>query len=374
MDFCISEKVIIFDTEIIQLHKGEKWITISEIVCDTIVANGEATSLDGKWLMKDNRLVFIDKQLAGIRLFSLDGAYLGRHINRGRGPNEVLSPFHDADYVNDDSFVAIGQGWFLYLFDSLFTMKREPYSFYKSIEQSMSMDAKNHLLKHPDPKDEQMYEFNYAQCKQIKYIDNKLLMSIVTEHISYNGYFTNARSKEFYRDSYLYLFLNFDNWSMGKMFGHYPPVYYKKNIPAFSKYNIDIFDNKIFTAFEADSLIYVRDNNGVLMYSLGFRAPCISNGYPETRTIEEHDAFVRMRKKEFGHYSDIKIVNGYLFRSYQKRDHLGYGLQIYLEDNLIGDITLTESLKIIGGYDGYFYGELPVDLENECFRILKFKL
>ena len=79
-------------------------------------------------------------------------------------------------------------------------------------------------------------------------------------------------------------------------------------------------------------------------------------------------------EKKYGYYERIKVVNDYLFRSYKKDGDIGYGLQIYKDDDLIGDVSFSEEVYIIGYSNGCYYGVLPVNVDLEQFRIIKFKL
>ena len=107
---------------------------------------------------------------------------------------------------------------------------------------------------------------------------------------------------------------------------------------------------------------------------MGFAASSVKGEYPETSTFEEYSQYSMQHRKKYGYYKQIKAVNGYLFRSYKKDGDAGYGLQIYKGEDLVGDVDFAEELYVIGYAEGFYYGVLPVDMEAERFRIVRFKL
>ena len=354
------------------VHYGKRHITISSLSFDTLYVDGSSLSLDGFWLMDRGRLFFADKQLVGIREFDLNGQYLGRHIEKGNGPNEVIVPFMAATFRENGDLVTISNMMDFQIFDTLY-QRKERYRLFS--EYSLKETHWNDLIRNPDPEVNYMYEFNYDNStKQIQCVEGNLLIPIVTEHIDYNGYSIRSNAKKFWKDSYIFAFIRLDSMSFQNKFGHYPPLYQKQNIPAFAKYSLGSFEGKIYSSFQADSLIYVRDSNGVLQYAIGYQAPGISKKFAETKSFDDYSLFFKTQLKSYGFYTDIAIVNGYLFRSYCMENESGYGMQIYRSNDLIGEILLEKPLKVFGEHNGYYYAVLPVDLENERYQILKFKL
>ena len=98
-------------------HKGRQTMSVTGLHMDTLLIDGSSTSLIGDWLLKGDRLYFVDQSLCGLRSFDLDGEYLGRHIRSGRGPNEWPSPFVKAKFHGDE-LVAVDGNWFFTVYDS----------------------------------------------------------------------------------------------------------------------------------------------------------------------------------------------------------------------------------------------------------------
>ncbi len=353
-------------------HKGSKNITLTTFSFDTIRIDASSTSLEGQWLMNGNKLVFLDKFLVGVKEFDLDGNFLGRYINKGNGPNEVLSPFFVSAYDESDNLVTMDGGWAIQVFDPSYKSLNKPYRLLSDIEYK-GRDWQN-LLTKPDPEEVQMYEYNFYS-KRIKSSKNKLIIPVITEHIRYNGYETGSNARDFWAESYIYMTVDMNKWTTGKVFGHYPPVYQTKNIPVFSDHSFDIYQDKIYASFAADSLIYVRDMTGKLLYSIGYASDSIKGDYPQTKTFDEHELLKTKHLATYGHYGKLSIIGEYIFREYKNDGKSGqYGIQIYRNDEMIGDVALDAPVEIIGKYGDYFYGVLPVNIDNEQFNLVKFQL
>lgn len=353
-------------------HIGVKNIHITKIDADTIIIDGSATSLQGKWSINKGKLYYTDYSLVGVREFDLNGNFVERHINTGRGPNEWHSPFLATCFDSHDNLIGIDGNCFINMFDSTYNKISSPYKLLSDL--SFDTNDLNYLLSNPDVEVTQMYGFNFDSRRVVTLGDSLLVIPIVTEHPDYNGYYTNSNTRDFWQNSYTYIFINKNNLKTEYKFGHYPHVYTTCNIPAFSKYSLDVSSYNLFTAFSADSLIYVRDSKGNLIYSMGYGSDGIDYNYPETKSFEEFSSVFKDHLKEFAYYLDIKVIDSYVFRSYKLKKDLGYGIQIYRDGDLIGDVHTDEDTSIIGMDKDIFYGALPADIENDCFKIIKFKL
>lgn len=114
--------------------------------------------------------------------------------------------------------------------------------------------------------------------------------------------------------------------------------------------------------------------NGKLLYSFGYSSGLNFDKLFATSTLEEYERAKVNQLPKYAYYTDLFAKGDYVFRGYKKEGKNGYGLQIYKNNDLIGDVPMKESFKFIGEANGFYYLLLPVDLDNECFKILKFKL
>ena len=351
-------------------HEGQKDIKITGIVLDTIYIDASSTSLEGEWHLRDNKLYFIDYSVVGVTEFDLDGQYAAKYIEKGRGPNEILQPIFAGSFSDSGDFVGIDQGWMISLFDKDFKKKNSCVLLGDIAEDEQVWD---NLLQNPDPEAFRMYEF-FISSKSIRFLNDLVVIPVITEHVAYNGFNKGANTRDFWSRSYNFLMIDVHNCKTGKLFGHYPPIFREKNIPAFSLLSFDTGNGHVYCSYGADSLIYVRDSNGELIKSIGYAASSIKGGYPETQTFEEYSKNRGQNEKDYGYYKRIKLVNDHLFRSYKKDGGAGYGLQIYHNSDLIGDISFPEDIHVIGYSNGAYYGVLPVDTDSERFRIVRFEL
>jgi hypothetical protein len=284
----------------------------------------------------------------------------------------MIAPARLSEPTSDGGLVMIDSSWWIYLYDSLYHRQDDPYRFL-SDRMAGSFDW-GHLLRNPDPEVTEMYE-PYLLIGRIKIADGTLFLPVITEHIDYNGYEKGSRAKRYWAETHNMISIDLGDRTTRELFGSYPPVYQERVIPVFSEFDFDVADDKLYTTFAADSLVYVRDVvGGGLLYSFGCAAQGVSHSYPSTGTFEEYEEVSDAQLKKYGYYTRLVYAGGYLFRGYKKEGAEGFGLQVYRGEELIGDIQTGEEIRIIGEDSGYFYGALPVDLDGERFRIVRFTL
>lgn len=353
-------------------HQGEKSVScINSIEWDTLYIGAGSTSLEGQWLLKDDRFVYVDKHMTGVREYDLGGNFIRKRITRGKGPDEMGSPFFVSTVTAENGLLGLDGMWQIFCYDSAYHWTFPPFRFLS--DNPINDENYKELFHHPHAEQTAIYEYNFKVRKLYRH-GHLLFVPVVVEHVRFNGYEINNRAKEFWRTSHIFASVNLSGQRTQKLFGTYPPVYGEKNIPNFSGYDFAVGDGCLYSAFAADTLIYIRDMDGVLKGSMGFAAPGVSRNYPETKTVDEAESQQREQLKKYGYYTTLTIAGDYLFRGYKQEGERGYGLQIYKGKDLVGDIHTEEALNILGYRDGFYYGELPVDVDNERFRIIKFKL
>ena len=352
-------------------YQGGKNIWIHYLSFDTIRIDASATSMDGQWSIGNDTFYFADAYSVGVNTFNLNGDFGHKHIEKGRGPNEAISPFVAITYSSDKELVGIDMSWNLYCFDTLYRRKNRPYRWLS--ETKYDQNDWNELMKKPNPETNQMYEFN-TRTKKLKITGDKVLVPILTEHVHYNGYNLKDHAKDFWAESYLFQLFDIKQGKALQKIGHYPPIYSQKNIPIFSNYNFDLYKDKLYSTFMADSLIYVRDIEGKLLYSFGSSADLDVKNLPETKTFEEHEESRDEQLTRYGYYTDLLVTNNYTLRGYKREGKNKFGFQIYKKHDLIGDIQINTPFQFIGQNKDYYYLLLPVDIDDEYFEILKFTI
>lgn len=353
------------------VHQGIKCPEIGSIECDTLYIGAGATSLEGQWLLKRDRLLYVDKHMVGVREYDFDGNFLRKGISRGKGPNEMSSPFFVSMVTTDDELTGMDSMWQIFCYDTLYHWVFPHFGLFS--DHTINDANYEELLRNPHPEQMAIYEYNFYVNKICRY-GQQLFVPVVIEHQRFNGYEINSDAKKFWKTSHIFVLIDLETQQTQKLFGTYSPAYQAKNIPNFSGYDFDIKGKNLYYAFAADTLIYIRDLDGVLKGTMGFSSPGISSSFPETKTVDEAESQREEQLKKYGYYTTLTMAGDYLFRGYKKEEDKGYGLQIYKNADLVGDIHTTEEMNILGYQDGFYYGELPVDVDGEQFRIVKFRL
>ncbi len=359
-------------------HRGDRRISVQHISVDSIFFDASMTSLSGQWLISPagNKLFFADRYAVGVYSYYLDGKYDTSFITQGRGPAEMSTPSLSACFDENGNFISLDHNSGVNIFSHDFSTRLfyEPLSWFVAIDSSFNNRSWQNLYNSPNPEIPQMYEYN-SYVGRISYSSGKLFMPIITEHVSYNGYEKGSHASDFWKNAYT--FICYDPLRISssfKMLGHYPSVYQKNNLPVFSRYDFCVSENKVYVSFNADPYIYVMDVEGNPLYSLGFPDTKIKGDYPSTSTFEEFEERAKKQRKKYGYYDKLYVDHDYVLRTC----HISDGeckLQIYKNNDLIGDVMLPYNCQILGrGADGYYYAFKRADYENEQFVIIKFTI
>ena len=113
--------------------------------------------------------------------FALDGQYIGSHIERGRGPNEVLQSMLAGDFTGIGDFVAMDRGWTVSLFNKDFE-KKKSYLLFEDLDNDAQVW--DDLMKNPAPEEHRMYEF-FINSKCIRFLKDQIIIPVITEHVDY---------------------------------------------------------------------------------------------------------------------------------------------------------------------------------------------
>ena len=308
--------------------------------------------------------------------YDLEGDFLGDHIRQGNGPDEVIAPsfISTFDKITGD-FVMEDTNCFIYRFSKdfkkLFTLDR---AWFTALSPSFGGKGWSDLYNNPDPEVPEMYEYNF-ECGRMQSLDSEVIMPVITEHVSYNGY-DRRYNKGFWKDSYIFIRFRPEEIASSKvLFGHYPPVYSKRNIPAFSKYDFCADEKGIIVTFAADPRIFIMDYDGNVTGSFGFPEDGISGDYPATSSFEEYESRRKAMLEKYGFYDRLARCGGYIFRTCRLDKSAGTVLQIYDNNyDLVGRVQVSDGFEVIGEYDGTYYAYSSLDLDSEQFILLSFRM
>ena len=353
-------------------HNGRKDIKITNIECDTVYMDGSSLSLDGSWIMKEDTLVWFDKYTHGAHLFSIDGNYITRRIEKGDGPNDMKTYPWAVCSDKNDGVVILDANNMIHHYDN--TWQKKEKAFYFQRGDKMSDKGWEDLYNNPNPENPYMYEYNFNVGQLTMADDTTLIIPAITEHVKFNGYSPSMGSEEYWQKAYNFMGVNIVDSSPNTLFGHFPAVYREKNIPIFSSYNMTVKDSDIYVSYTADSLIYVMDKSGTLKKMIGYASALGDVNYPITLSFDEAEENMGAHRKKYGRYMNIYAYGDYIFRTYAKENKTGYGLQVYKKDNMVGDIPMDSPIYVVGYKDDVFYAFLSPDKEKDLFRMVKFKL
>ena len=360
-------------------HYGSKDVQITSFSCDTITLDAKRTSMLGEWLMVEDRLYFFDEAIVGVKEYGLEGEFIQEYIRHGRGPGEMVSSSWAASYDRrDSSFVLMDSGMAkIHGFDRSFKKEWESKSaFYLLDTDSLNHEAKwRDLLTHPSPERFEIYEYN-MDCRRIASDSGKLYIPIVSDHIKFNKYYLAAGSRTYFREAYLFLKSNADReFSELRLLGHYPPAYRKGTLSVFSEYDFYPDEGGITVSFAADSLIYHFNRLGDVDYTFGCGDAKIAGRYPAVRSFEAYEKEYRAQRKEYGYYGRLVRSNGNVFRTCHLDKDGGWVLQIFDDGtkDMVGYIPIGGNWEILGYNDGLYYAYIGENLEEENFRIVRFK-
>ena len=351
---------------------GKENVEYTSLAFDTLRLDARYTSLAGQWHMKDSVLCFVDKYAVGVKEYDLGGNFIGEYIRQGKGPDEVISASFCSTFdKSTGDFLMEDANCFIHRFSSdykkLFSLNK---AWFSALDSNFGTKGWSDLYNNPDPEVPEMYEYNFV-CGRMQAIDSVLIIPVITEHVHYNGY-DRRYNKGFWKDSYMFIRFRPEETASSKvLFGHYPPVYSKKNIPAFSKYDFYADKDGLLVTFAADPRIFMMDYDGKITCSFGFPEDGISGDYPETSSFEEYESKRKRMMDKYGFYDRLVRCGDYVFRTCHLDNAAGTILQIYDENkDLVGRIPVSDSFEVIGEYEGVYYAYSDLDLDSEQFILV----
>lgn len=351
-------------------HMGERVVQITDISLDSLTLDAHMTSLAGKWYLHGDTLVLLDKYAVSMQKYDLSGQYIGKMLVKGRGPNEQLEPFYWFQYTDDGGFYAMNTSWQMFHYSANNVIVGQ-----STFLENVDIEEYKKIYANPDPKSPSMYE-PQTMCSDMGILGDNLVFPVVTEHYLYNGY--ESRTKDYYRNSHLFAAVDTSSLHIRSIFGFYPQIFQKSNIPNFAtlRFSTDSVAKKMYVSFYADPKVYVYNNDFELIHTFGERHDLIKGDYPSTSTFEEADELSDNQYKRYGYYDRIAVAGDYVFRSY-KTDNGKWGMMAYetSSGDQIADFSIqSKEFRIIGYHKGWYYAEGGWNYDKETCTIYKFKI
>ncbi len=221
----------------------------------------------------------------------------------------------------------------------------------------------------PSPNNPAVYEPDYITPSFIIINDSAALINITAEHPYFNAY----TSFNFYSNGFSVAQVDLKRNRVTKLIAKRKGIYLKKSfIPFFHSALIGYqqANKKTMITYEADSLIYVYDENFQLQASFGNRPIYFSDNYPVTNKIAvAFDAqLMSEQRKKFGRNTALMISDdgAYVLRVYQtgviNEQPCQNRVQVYENGNYKKDILLPTGAAVAGIHENQI---LAAKLFNE---------
>ncbi len=358
---------------------SNKKIELSHIHVDTIVVNNPySLSGDGFWKINGDSLYYFDRLLAVVDTYDKNGEFHSRRLGIGRGPGEVMEEIGTVCQVNEKWLLT--EIYNIYQFSTYFSDKKMKFLFHfgEDIEE-----RKQDLYANPDPREDiELYVPAYSMPQMNHLLDTRVLMKVSCEYPDF-------LEKEYYSSSALVAEYDFEEGSITKLMGKYPPCYQReKGAPAFANHYYSKYKNgKYLLSFALDKNIYICNNTFEPISAFGIKGDIQNEDYNlidfQSGGVESYN-FQEERDRK-GFYTSLYYYaeEDLTFRVYKTGtkdeatlSHNPSRMQLYRGTELIGDVKVPDNFEIIAYQAPYFYadGLHEIGEDKDVIGIFKFKL
>ena len=358
----------------INIVHSKKENIVKGLTIDTIKIIPKALSGEGYFVLEENNILYFDEVFATVSIFDLNGNYISTKLGLGQGPNEVNGL---QQYLRFNDKRLVFKGFNVYSFDKNWN-KTDFFRINWGDHHSL-----NELSRNPNPEYQDLYEVKYFENKYEKIDDKHIIFNIETSHPNYNF----CTTKEYYSTSRIFAKLNIETHKVDGVFGRKSDKYLNYNLlPIYDYHYYDIANDIMYINFEPDYLIYTYDRNHKPLKAFGVPGKIINDRYLQTFNFKDYENNFYTDRSWKGYYCHLKYIGetNYLFRNYHiGRKEIGdedapnpLGLQIYYNENLIGDLKIPPKFKIIGYRKPWYYADGYVNEtgENIVVGFYRFKL
>lgn len=351
------------------VHRGEWKANEKILLLDSVIVDAGNTSGRGNFFMQDSLIYFADSYYASIFQYDfVSASCTGRYFGRGQGPDELPSFIYSYPFKNGNQEC--------FLMDNSLGMY-----VYKEGEFSLKYKGRidfgwEHLSRN-DYDSPSVY--NLMEMTDFGIDLTCLNDSTVLLPINLINRYLEKVSKERYEKGHIFAELDTRNMKVTKVWGQFPDVYQQKPTPFFEFFQYAINEDTLYVNHATDSLIYVYKYPDNLLYTIGYDSPDVNRDYTIGYDVEMANF-----------KSDIGIVGAnsgllyvpeknLLFRTILKTiSSHEVSLQAYLNDDLILDVDMPDSFKLLGFWDDFFYGVSLFPKEdnegNMSFVFYRFKI
>ena len=341
--------------------ENERDIKYSQLIIDTINVNIENTSLSGEFMVDNENLYFIDSYSGILYRITSDGEVLDKALGLGRGPNEIPMQGPYAVTIKDNDLLILGSTYDYYISKDLTQVERK------------TVRVPDYEASHKN------YQAYTSYSELLRANSTTLFYNIYSERELSNPF---EHSKDYFAKSHIIMAID-RSTGVPQPIGNYSQ-YYMDNHSVFRHlfnitYDLDKNSNFI-VSYEADSLIYVFNEEFAPIKAFGFEGRNMDKNYtPTLPNIESvNEAYANdIVNKGKGVYYSLEYIDetDMTFRCYKRGNHTDKnGLQIYKGHTLIADIDIPEGFKVIGYLSPYYIAQITSNELDEPLRFYRFKL
>ncbi|MDR0765676.1 MAG: hypothetical protein LBF09_01890 [Odoribacteraceae bacterium] len=307
--------------------------------------------------MKDSVITFASHYDAKIYNYDCNNfELLSSHFGLGPGPNELSRFFHATPVINDTSFFIIDGNMGVSLYGNRYKLEKKGIIDFKWKDQRIgeyeSPGVYNFMLR------------TDLSANIYRHGESLIIPLQPVLHYVCEG---EIVTEQHFAKSHIFGLLDVNTMEVNKVFGHYPPVYREQLLPHFNFFSYTFDKDVFYVDFPVDSLIYAYEYPDKLLFSFGFECKDIVRSYTTSPVLSD-EVYKDIRRNglnaEIIHFQEL----GLLFRTYiRDMKEATCGMQIYdsATYDLLADIDVPFSFKLLGYHDDCFYGVTMMPRETD---------
>jgi hypothetical protein len=348
-----------YESFFVQPAKNQKNITVKSLALDTISLVLPNTSAMGYSDLSGEHIYFADKFHSWVYKLDKEAQLVTRRVGLGRGPGEIpIRDFEGYAVSREGDHYFVGSTRDIYVLDAAFQNKSQ-LTFMPSPDRAKDQNTFER---------DDFYSLNYGQVMMKPY--KELLYFNVKGGNSQN----NISTPSYYKNARILMSVNALDGAIEQVFGRMSPAV--KFMSAFVDYQYDVDDNgDFYVGFEADSLIYVYDNQYRIRYSFGHSGTGMNTDYLELSLGREYPEQASAERVNKGYYTSLKKAGEYLFRTYKTGGVANSDrMQIYKGRRLIGDVAVPVDFAVMGYIAPYYYSHIVTDEYDQTLTLYRFRM
>lgn len=338
---------------------------IDSLHIETVLMDSIPSSYLGVFAIKNKHLYFIDRLTGKIFRFRNDGKLEHSLLGFGESPSEINTRYIDGAILSDQLNVFIGSNFDMHLFDSNWDRLKVGIIDWKWKTSNINE------VEVPNRDERALYTFDYENLKLVRKGDF-IYAPIYSEHHNFNPFTTHR----FYRESYILAEISLRTFEVTRLLGKRSEKYLDyRYLGHHAFFDFEPRENGFYISHEIDSLIYFMDNKGDIRYAFGREGNHMEKTYEEVTISDLRNKEDKAKVREAfdsnrplkGFYTSIWYYRDQelLFRTYARGGNSDSdGLQIYLKEKLVGDISVPKGFQVIGRLDDVFVA-IPAREEND---------